>query len=204
MTFIFYEDVDERLVSAFIERWNPETNSFHMPFEEMTITLADVYFLLGIKIQGESMGVSTEEMHLQVRERHSKKLTEVGAALGIRLEKCGCSWANLKAACEEEGRYDDDTKGSAYLLFMISMIMFPDKTQNLVNYSHWEYVKDLSKVNKWSWGSGLLASVYRDLGTSSRFGCKKISTCYTLVLVSFYIVFCFNFNLISFISNTIV
>ena len=38
------------LVSSFVERWQPETNTFHMPFDEMTITLDDVDALLGIPV----------------------------------------------------------------------------------------------------------------------------------------------------------
>ncbi|KAK2362374.1 protein MAIN-LIKE [Trifolium repens] len=41
------------LISAFVERWHPETSSFHMPFGEMTITLDDVACLLHIPIRGE-------------------------------------------------------------------------------------------------------------------------------------------------------
>ena len=103
-----YEHVDERLVSTFIERWNPETNSFHMSFGEMTITLADVFFIMGINIEGESMGVSDAELYLPVRERHTLKLNEATTALGIPMEKSGCYWADLKAACEREDRYSDE------------------------------------------------------------------------------------------------
>lgn len=33
-----YRYIDYDAVSAFVERWHPETNIFHLPFEEMTIT----------------------------------------------------------------------------------------------------------------------------------------------------------------------
>lgn len=36
------------LLTAFLERWSPETNSFHMPWGEMTITLHDVSQILGM------------------------------------------------------------------------------------------------------------------------------------------------------------
>ncbi|GAU30353.1 hypothetical protein TSUD_57640 [Trifolium subterraneum] len=44
--------VDPQLLSAFTERWHPETSSFHMPFGEMTITLDDVACLLHIPVRG--------------------------------------------------------------------------------------------------------------------------------------------------------
>nr|XP_004497275.1 protein MAIN-LIKE 1-like [Cicer arietinum] len=45
--------VDAGLVSTFIERWHMETNSFHLPFGEMTITLDDVATLLHISPNGK-------------------------------------------------------------------------------------------------------------------------------------------------------
>ncbi|GAU27861.1 hypothetical protein TSUD_114410 [Trifolium subterraneum] len=44
--------VDPQLLSAFTERWHPETSSFHLPFGEMTITLDDVACLLHIPVRG--------------------------------------------------------------------------------------------------------------------------------------------------------
>ena len=44
--------IDTNLVSAFMERWHPETSSFHMPFGEMSITLDDVSCLLHLSIRG--------------------------------------------------------------------------------------------------------------------------------------------------------
>ena len=38
------------MLSAFCERWQPETTTFHLPFGEMTITLDDVASILHIPV----------------------------------------------------------------------------------------------------------------------------------------------------------
>ncbi|RYR28736.1 hypothetical protein Ahy_B01g052898 [Arachis hypogaea] len=47
--------LDEPLVSAFVERWRPETHTFHLPFRECTVTLQDVAFQLGLPVDGEAV-----------------------------------------------------------------------------------------------------------------------------------------------------
>ena len=37
-------------LTVMIDRWRPETHSFHMTWGEMTITLEDAAMILGIKI----------------------------------------------------------------------------------------------------------------------------------------------------------
>ncbi|XP_057432214.1 protein MAIN-LIKE 2-like [Lotus japonicus] len=51
--------VDKTMMSAFVERWQPETSSFHMPFGEMTITLDDVSSLLHIPVAGKFSSLPT-------------------------------------------------------------------------------------------------------------------------------------------------
>src|ERR1044071_9645761 len=53
---LMYGAINIPMVEAFLKRWQPETNTFHMSWGEMTITLHDVYFILGLKITGNLMG----------------------------------------------------------------------------------------------------------------------------------------------------
>jgi hypothetical protein len=45
-----YKSSNKILVSAFVERWHGETNTFHLPVGEMSITLDDVFCLTGIPV----------------------------------------------------------------------------------------------------------------------------------------------------------
>ncbi|KAK9668789.1 hypothetical protein RND81_13G086800 [Saponaria officinalis] len=51
-------NLDENLISAFVERWHPDTNTFHMPFGEISIMLHDVYHILGIQVDGRKVFIN--------------------------------------------------------------------------------------------------------------------------------------------------
>ncbi|CAI0382743.1 unnamed protein product [Linum tenue] len=50
------QHLDMALLSAFVERWQPDTNTLHMPFGEISILLYDVHHILRIPVDGELMG----------------------------------------------------------------------------------------------------------------------------------------------------
>ncbi|RYR73080.1 hypothetical protein Ahy_A02g007379 [Arachis hypogaea] len=47
---------DNSLISALVEQWRPETHTFHLPWGEVTITLQDVAYHLGLRAQGNPVG----------------------------------------------------------------------------------------------------------------------------------------------------
>lgn len=53
-----YQTMSSVVIIVFIERWYPKTNTFHMPFMEMTIMLDDVNTLLDIPVVGKTVSLS--------------------------------------------------------------------------------------------------------------------------------------------------
>ena len=49
---IDYMRIDHALISGLVERWKPETNTFHLPTSEATVTLEDVAYIYGLPIDG--------------------------------------------------------------------------------------------------------------------------------------------------------
>jgi hypothetical protein len=47
---------DALLIAAFMDRWRPETHTFHFSVGKMTLSLEDVDMLGGLPCAGESMG----------------------------------------------------------------------------------------------------------------------------------------------------
>lgn len=62
---------------TFVKRWYPETNVFHIPFGEMTITLDGVSSLLGILVVGQAISIYEEKLSLD------DAVTLVSAQLGV-------------------------------------------------------------------------------------------------------------------------
>jgi hypothetical protein len=51
--------VDNKFILALCERWRPETHTFWFPTGECTVTLEDVYMLLGLPIEGKTVNGKT-------------------------------------------------------------------------------------------------------------------------------------------------
>ncbi|PNX84522.1 serine/threonine-protein phosphatase 7 long form-like protein [Trifolium pratense] len=52
--------MDSAFITALVERWRPETHTFHLPTGECTITLEDVNMLLGLRVDGKAVTSPSE------------------------------------------------------------------------------------------------------------------------------------------------
>ena len=48
--------IDNCLLTCLVDRWRPETHTFHFRWGEMAPTLEDVSFLLGLPLAGRAIG----------------------------------------------------------------------------------------------------------------------------------------------------
>ncbi|RYQ90160.1 hypothetical protein Ahy_B09g096409 isoform A [Arachis hypogaea] len=126
--------LDEALVSAFVERWRPETHTFHMPFGECTVTLQDVAYHLGLPVDGRYVSGCLSEFHIYIQGGRP-------------------AWG---ADDETVRRY-----ARAYILMLLGMHLFADKSGNRVHIRWLPYVARLEEMGTYSWGSAALAWLYR-------------------------------------------
>ncbi|XP_021768491.1 protein MAIN-LIKE 1-like [Chenopodium quinoa] len=187
---IMFRRFDRPLISAFVERWQPDTNTFHMPFREITIMLHDVYHILRLRIDGSM--VSTSPSTDVIRDACSITMDMTVEELN---EKCGTKtvWQGSGVLTERimgltlEAQRPYGVHYDAYMWLVLGGCLFLDKSGNRTHPSFLNelVVHDLP-INEYSWGSAALAYLYRQLGTTSRKDVDLIAGCLTLLQAWIY------------------
>ena len=76
--------INASLIAELVERWHPETHTFHLPFGEMTVTLQDVSALWGLPIQGVPVGGISDPTEADENTINAKLVELLGAGPDIR------------------------------------------------------------------------------------------------------------------------
>ena len=189
-----YRYISCPLVSSFVERWHPETNTFHLPFGEMTITLDDVGCLLGIPVTGLPVHASavlgfTEQIDLLESGLGVDRAT---ASAELRVARGGVvRMAWIKRVCQDvtpRSSVDEvECAARGYLLYLLGCTLFSDKSATRVPIAYLSCLMDLGQVRHYAWGAAALAYLYRQLGTATRADVKQIAGYLTLLTVNAYI-----------------
>lgn len=180
---ISYLKVDLKLVVALLERWRPETHTFHLPIGECTITLEGVGMLLGLRINGKAVNGPTwigSKVYIEYLGIEPPMECKIGNFVKM-------VW--LDAVLEELKNKSSPTEeinilhAKIYILLLIARVLMPDKSHNLLHTSRISLVGDLDKCNRYSWGSACLATLYKHMCKPSQKGVKSIGGCVVLFSV---------------------
>ncbi|QHO28580.1 uncharacterized protein DS421_7g217950 [Arachis hypogaea] len=163
--------VDEPLLSAFIERWRPETHTFHMPFGECTVTLEGVAYQLGLPIDGEPVsGCLSEFENFMENGRPAwvwfrELFGELPPQNKVKQMTVCYTWFHERFRVLPADATEDIVRiyTRAYIMMLLSSQLFADKNANRVHLRWLPYVASLDDLGRYSWGSAALAWLYRCL-----------------------------------------
>ena len=176
------------MISAFVERWQPDTNTFHLPFGEMTIMLHDVAYILGLAIEGNEVDMVSDSASLQMDFQEL-----LGLSGEQMLLKPRAAWENGGVAVKTV--YDRcyllertaQVQFRGYMVALLGSTLFVDKSgHRLLPSLILEVSKDTRSLGTYSWGSATLAFLYRQLSIASRADCRAIAGCLTLLQAWIY------------------
>jgi len=196
-----YSLIDHNLICAFVERRHKDTSSFHLPFEEMTVTLDDVSYLLHLPIDGMLLSHSpiirddaVEWMVEHLGSNPGQALVEVTQTKGAH-----CRFNYLRRISNErmleqlaleteygvtpEVRRLRDHDVRIYFLYLVGIKLFTDKSTTDVDVVYLRYFRNLDLVVGYSWGAATLAHMYTELNKVARWNCGQVSGYLTLLQV---------------------
>ncbi|KAF7843762.1 serine/threonine-protein phosphatase 7 long form-like protein [Senna tora] len=177
-----YFEFDNALVSALVERWRPEPHTFHMTQGECTVTLQDVAILLGLPCVGVPVvgqtGVQWAEVCLGLLGHTPPEGKLRGQRLSMKWLDETFSFANFPLNPTID---DIEHFARAYILKLIRGYLMPDKSSKKVYLMYLSLLADLTAVRTFSWGSAVLAYLYRELCNATDPDTHDISSCMVLL-----------------------
>lgn len=167
-------NMNSAAITALVDRWRPETHSFHLPVGEMTVTLQDVSMITALPINGEpvcedtdSAGWRQEMIDLIGRApaQGEFKTLAAGAPYHWIVQNFG--------QCPENADRDTVVQyARAYAWWVLSRTLFGDSGGKL---AQWWVLKQLTTLGAdretgvapvlYSWGTAALAYLYRQVIT---------------------------------------
>ncbi|KAK6133043.1 hypothetical protein DH2020_033198 [Rehmannia glutinosa] len=158
--------LDHALITALVERWRPETHTFHLPVGEATVTLQDISVLWGLPVDGEPItGIDTNRSMDEWQDICNE-------LLGFRPPPEDFDRGRLKIRCLQErfktlpdGASEDTVQfyARAYILQLLGGQLLSDMSNNKVKLMYLPLLRDLEAAGRLSWGSAVLACLYRAL-----------------------------------------
>ena len=179
-------NVDHNIVAAFVERWHPETNSFHFSFGEMTITLHDVFYLTGLRVDGPLLKKDKSDAVLKNQIEDTWGFD--GPQIVSWWKLSGLKIASLLAKLDEYKNNINNVEPHRVALLWLTIFygvtIMLDESGSMMKHRCAVVFFDVEEPSEIAWGTCALAVLYRRLGESSRKGGERISGLTSLLQVS--------------------
>ncbi|XP_016704220.1 protein MAINTENANCE OF MERISTEMS-like [Gossypium hirsutum] len=178
---IWTSDLRYDLLTALVERWRPETHTFHFPCEEYTVTLEDVAMQLGLPIDGSlatRVSSFTDPAALCYQLLGESLEDEESNFSGLKFTWLKAKFGQLSAAATEGELM---CAAPAYIMHITGGVLMPDANNNKVHLMYLPLLADLSSVSLYSWGSAVLAVLYSELCRVTNPNVVDMGGCLTLL-----------------------
>ncbi|XP_074355475.1 serine/threonine-protein phosphatase 7 long form homolog [Apium graveolens] len=176
--------LDWSLISALVERWRPETHTFHLPMGEVTITLQDIGVLLGLPVDGDAVifdvtpdpDMSWRSYVVKLFGRDLDPKREINGSR-VRLSFiASCAPARLP----QDASVDDiHFQVLCYLVHLFGGVLFTDHLGGLFHPIFLHFIRDLDRCGDYAWGAAVLA--YRKLCKTSKQDVAEVAGCLLLL-----------------------
>ncbi|XP_012849811.1 PREDICTED: serine/threonine-protein phosphatase 7 long form homolog [Erythranthe guttata] len=164
--------VNLHLIAASVERWRPETHTFHYRAGEATLTLEDVSLLWilpvdGLHVTGQDISWSKEQWQVYCQtwlgygpsDAAFKGGRLFATDLDLHLRHCTITDDSTEQRIQQHTR--------CLLLLLLGEVMCPDTSSSAISLLYLRHFEDLEAVRTFSWGSAVLAYLYRELCTGA-------------------------------------
>ncbi|KAG8486792.1 hypothetical protein CXB51_020356 [Gossypium anomalum] len=174
-------DLRYDLIFVLVERWQTGTHTFHLPCGECTVTLEDVALHFGLPIDGDAVtGVSA------IAQPAALCYSLLGASPGdadSTFSKLKFTWLkgifqHLSVNATEEELV---CAARAYIMHIIGGVLMPNSNNNKVHIQYLPLLADLRNVRSYSWGSAVLAMLYRELCRTTKPDTVDMGGCLVLL-----------------------
>ncbi|CAN4092593.1 unnamed protein product [Withania somnifera] len=157
--------LSKNLLVELMERWNCQKRAFVLPPGEITISLLDVALILGLRVTGNPVLLRQDTPFLDLEREYNvylwnRKITV--ASLEQRLDSLA-------------GTTNDDFVRS-FLLYMFGTFLFPN-TNGKIDSRYVYLLRDIDKVNSFSWGAAVLADVVHWLNKRKKEKVQYVGGC---------------------------
>ncbi|KAK4392672.1 protein MAINTENANCE OF MERISTEMS [Sesamum angolense] len=163
------------MITALVERWRSETHTFHFRVGEATITLQDVQVIWALPIDGEP--VTGIDFDRTTTEWQDYCLTYLGfrpsaeAFEGSRLQTHAIKSHIVEVEITPDTPHEIIVQyARAIALLLLGEVMCPDSSGNTVPLLYLTKLEDIVEAKNYSWGSAVLAFLYRELCNASTKG----------------------------------